>query len=78
MAQDVMRMISVVNVRKNWGKWITESSSRNKSSGPVRSPDWYAGRDEDQPPEQGERRGCVYRGTAHNHSVFLGSEAGVL
>ena len=43
MAQDVMRMISVVNVRKNWGKWIRESMNRNKSKGPVRIPDWYAG-----------------------------------
>jgi len=43
MAQDVKRMNSVVNVRKNWGKWIRESKKRNKSKGPVKSADWYAG-----------------------------------
>jgi hypothetical protein len=43
MPQEVERMNSVVNVRKNWGKRIRESRKRNKSKDPVRSPDWYAG-----------------------------------
>ena len=41
--QEVDKMNSVVNVRKNWGKRTRESKKRNKSKGPVRSPDWYAG-----------------------------------
>lgn len=78
MPQDVKRMISVVNVRKNWGKLISESRKRNKSKGPVKSPDWYAGRYEDQPPKWGEWEGCVHHGSAHNRSVSLGPEVAVL
>ena len=78
MPQDVKRMINVVNVRKNWGKLIKESRKRNKSKGPVRSPDWYAGRYDGQTLKYGEWEGYFYHGSEHNRSVFLGSKAGVL
>jgi hypothetical protein len=41
--KEVETMSNVINVRRNWGKWTRESRKRNKSRGPVRSPDWYAG-----------------------------------
>lgn len=54
MPKEVEMMSNVMNVRKNWGKWTRESRKRNKSKDPVKSPDWYAGRYEDQLSRQGE------------------------